>query len=240
MYDMARVTELVHQHGATMLWDLSHSAGAVPLDLNGSDVDLAVGCSYKYLNGSPGAPAFLYVRKDLQTQLNPPIWGWFGAKNPFAFETDFQPAADISRFQAGTPSILSLKAVEPGIDLLLDAGIERVRSKSVQQTEYLIYLAKEWLAPLGFTLGSPENAAVRGSHVSLRHPEAYRICRALIESPAPAIQVIPDFREPDNIRLGIAPLYIRFTELYLALDRIRTIVEERLYEHYSNERTAVT
>jgi kynureninase len=240
MYDMARVTDMVHRAGGLTLWDLSHSVGAVPLDLNSSEVDLAVGCTYKYLNGGPGAPAFLYVRRDLQAQLNQPMWGWFAAEDPFAFELDFTPAQDISRFRVGSNPILSMKAIEPGIDLLLDATMDRLRAKSVVQTEYLIYLADQWLAPLGFCLGSPRRAELRGSHVSLRHPEAYRICRALIESRPPAVRVIPDFRTPDNIRLGVAPLYTTYREIHRALHRMKRIVEEKFYENFSAKRTAVT
>jgi len=209
MYNMVRVTEQVHQAGALMLWDLSHSVGAVPVDLNGCNVDLAVGCTYKYLNGGPGSPAFLYVRRDLQTQLSQPMWGWFAAEDPFAFELDFTPATNISRYRVGTSPMLS-------------------------------YLADHWLIPLGFTLGTPRQAEMRGSHVSLCHPESYRISRALIEATPPAIQVIPDFRPPDNIRLGITPLYTTFTEIHQALDRMRTIVEEGIYEQYSSERLSVT
>jgi kynureninase len=240
MYDMKGVTELAHGAGALTLWDLSHSAGAVKVDLNGSKADLAVGCTYKYLNAGPGAPAFLYVRKDLQAQLQPPIWGWFASQTPFAFDLNFNPTIDISRYQVGTPPMLSLKAIEPGIDILLAAGIERLREKSVKQTEYLVYLAENWLYRFGFKLGSPREAALRGSHISLRHPEGYRINRALIESPAPAVRVIPDFREPDNIRLGIAPVYTRYIDIYRALKRMREIVEKKEYEGYSKQRQTVT
>jgi kynureninase len=240
MYDMARVTRAAHRAGALALWDLSHSTGAVPLDLNGWEVDLAVGCTYKYLNGGPGAPAFLYVRRDLQKQLNQPIWGWFAAQDPFAFELEFNPAGDISRFKVGTPPMLSLKALEPALDILLEAGVEAIRAKSVRQTEYLIALADQWLAPLGFELGTPRQAERRGSHISLRHPEGYRITQALIGSPPPAVKVIPDFRAPDNIRLGVAPLYTTFSEIYRALERMRTIVEEKIYERYSERRSGVT
>jgi kynureninase len=240
MYDMAWLTEKAHKSGALMLWDLSHSVGAVPLDLNRCNVDLAVGCTYKYLNGGPGSPAFLYVRRDLQSQLSQPIWGWFAAEDPFAFELDFTPAYGISRYRVGTPPMLSMKALEPAIDLFLEADMTVLRAKSTRQTSYLIFLADEWLTPLGFTLGTPRQPEVRGSHVSLRHPEAYRISRALIESPPPEIRVIPDFRSPDNIRLGVAPLYTTFTEIYTALDRMRTIVEDKIYEQYSIERTPVT
>ena len=240
MYDMARVTELAHAAGALTLWDLSHSVGAVPVDLNSCNVDLAVGCTYKYLNGGPGSPAFLYVRRDLQKQLSQPMWGWFSAKDPFSFELDFTPASDISRYRVGTAPMLSMKALEPSIDILLEAGMNRLRDKSVRQTEYLIFLADQWLIPLGFTLGSPRQPEIRGSHVSLRHPESYRINRALIESPPPATRVIPDFRAPDNIRLGITPLYTTFAEIHQALDRMRTIVEGKIYEAYSDERLKVT
>lgn len=240
MYDMPAVTERAHRAGALMLWDLSHSVGVVPVDLNACGVDLAVGCTYKYLNGGPGAPAFLYVRRDLQTQLSQPLWGWFAARNPFAFELDFVPADNISRYRVGTPPMLSMKALEPAIDIILEAGIDRLRAKSVRQTEYLISLAEQRLVPLGFAIGTPKRAEMRGSHVSLRHPEAYRINRALIEAEPPDIKVIPDFREPDNIRLGIAPLYNSFVDIYLAIDRLRQIVEDRIYEKYSPERLAVT
>ncbi len=240
MYDMAHVTALAHQEGAFMLWDLSHSVGAVPIDLDGCNVDLAVGCTYKYLNGGPGSPAFLYVRKDLQAQLQPPIWGWLAADKPFAFALDFTPSPDVSRFKVGAPPMLSMKAVEAAIDLLLDAGMERLREKSARQTAYLIYLADQWLAPLGFTLGTPRQVERRGSHVSLQHDEGYRICRALIESPPPAVKVIPDFREPDNIRLGITPLYTTYTEIHRALDRMREIVSQEIYTQYPHERLDVT
>jgi kynureninase len=231
MYDMARVTTWAHQAGALVLWDLSHSAGVVPLALNAWGVDLAVGCTYKYLNGGPGSPAFLYVRRDLQDELMQPIWGWFAAREPFAFESDFEPAPDIDRFRAGTAPMLSMKALEPALDLLSEAGVDRVRSKSEQQTEYLIYLADQWLVPLGFTLGSPREVEQRGSHVSLRHPEAQRISEALTEPPPPALRIIGDFRPPGNIRLGIAPLYNTFDEIHRAVARIRAVVQDRLYEN---------
>lgn len=240
MYDLAAVTEQAYRVGALTLWDLSHSAGAVPVDLNGAGVDMAVGCTYKYLNGGPGAPAFLYVRRDLQEQLNQPIWGWLASQQPFAFDLDYTPADDMRRFGVSTPPMLSMKAIEPAIDILLEAGIDRLRAKSVRQTEYLIFLADQWLTPLGFTLGTPRQAKKRGSHVSLRHPEGYRINRALIEAQPPAVKVIPDFRKPDNIRLGIAPLYNTFSEIHRAMERLRTIVEERIYEECSAERLTVT
>ena len=240
MYNMAKVTQLAHDNGALVLWDLSHAAGAVPVDLNSSNADLAVGCTYKYLNGGPGSPAFLYVRKDLQAQLMQPMWGWLGADKPFDFGLDYTPAADISRFKVGTPPILSTRAVQPGVDLLVEAGIQQLREKNVAQTEYMIALFDTWLAPLGFSLGSPRDAALRGSHVSLRHAEALRITRALIETPPPAVRVIPDFRTPDNIRFGITPLYTSYMDIYRAMERLREITENKLYEAYSAVRQKVT
>ena len=240
MYDMQSMTQLAHQYGALALWDLSHSVGAVPLNLNEWDVDMAVGCTYKYLNGGPGSPAFLYVRRELQETLMQPIWGWFATKSPFEFDLDFDPAEGMARFQVGTPPMLSMLGIEAGVDILLEAGMDRLREKSVCQTEYLINLAQAWLQPLGFKIGSPLDSARRGSHVSLRHPEGYRINRAMIEAEPPAVRVIPDFRTPDNIRLGVAPIYTRYTDIYRGLKRMRDIVEQKRYEKYSQERLAVT
>jgi kynureninase len=240
MYDMARVTQRAHDAGALVLWDLSHAAGAVPVDLNGSNADLAVGCTYKYLNGGPGSPAFLYVRKDLQEKLIQPMWGWLGADKPFDFDLDYTPATDISRFKVGTPPVLSMTAVHTGVELLLEAGMEKLRDKSISQTEYMISLFDELLAPLDFSLGSPRDANQRGSHISLRHPQAYRITRALIESPAPAVRVIPDFRTPDNIRFGITPLYTSYMDIFRAMQRLREITEAKLYEKYTTDKPKVT
>jgi kynureninase len=240
MYHMAAVTAAAHEAGALALWDLSHSVGAVPLELSQSGVDLAVGCTYKYLNGGPGAPAFLYVRRELQEQLEQPLWGWFASRDPFAFNLDFEPASDLSRFRVGTPPMLSMLALEPALDITLEAGMDRLRAKSVQLCEYLIYLFDEWLAPLGFDLGTPRDPELRGSHISIKHPEAFRITRALIESPPPAVRVIPDFRTPDNIRMGLTPLYTTFDEVYRGMERLRIIVEERIYDDYPDIRSAVT
>ncbi len=236
IYDMRAITETAHRAGALMLWDLCHSVGALPLDVHASDVDLAVGCTYKYLNGGPGAPAFLFVRKDLQEQLVSPIWGWFGQKNQFDMDVNYQPAPGLTRFLAGTPAMLSLAAVEPSVDLILEAGIDRLREKSVRQTEYLIALWEELLEPLGVKLNSPRDANCRGSHVSLGHAEGLRIDRALIEE----MHVIPDFRFPDNIRFGIAPLYTSYADIFEGITRLRRVLVERLYEKYPTSRPEVT
>ncbi len=236
MYQGAAVTEIAHKAGAYMLWDVCHSVGVAPVELEAWGADLAVGCTYKYLNGGPGAPAFLYVRHDLQDELISPIWGWFANRAPFAFELDFAPASGITHYLAGSPPILSMLAMEASLDLVLEAGIERIRKKSIAQTSYLIDLFDQRLAPLGFSLGTPRDPAQRGSHVSIRHPEGYRINRALIEEMA----LIPDFRAPDNIRLGIAPLYTSFEEIDEAVERICQVVKQQRYLHYSSQRQAVT
>jgi len=236
LYDAAVVTARAHEAGALVLWDLSHSVGAMPVELDHWGADLAVGCTYKYLNGGPGSPAFLYVRRELQEQLTSPIWGWFGQRTPFAFDLDYEPAAGISHFLVSSPPVLSLLGMEAALDLPLEVGLERIRRKSVQMTEYMIYLVDTILVPLGFSLGSPRDSAERGSHVSVRHPKGYRINRALIEE----MSVIPDFREPDNLRLGLSPLYTTFEEVWEAVDRIRRVVEEDRYLNYPDERLAVT
>jgi kynureninase len=236
VHNLAAVTALAHRAGALALWDLSHSIGAMPIGLAVAGADLAVGCTYKYVNGGPGAPAFLYVRRDLQESLANPLWGWFGRRDQFDMAPDYSPAPGILRFLVGTPPILSLLAVEPGVDLLLDAGMDRVRAKSVAQTEYLVRLWERELQPLGFALNSPRDSARRGSHISLGHPEALRIDRALIDEMA----VLPDFRYPDNLRLGIAPLYTSFADLHEAVTRIARVVRDRRYERYPAERPAIT
>ncbi len=239
MYNMHKINQLAHQKGALVLWDLSHSAGAVEVNLNESDADMAVGCTYKYLNGGPGAPAFLYVRKDLQEKLTNPIWGWFSHQKPFDFTLNYEAKADIQRFAAGTPSVLSLAAIESGLDITLKAGMKNLREKSVAQTNYIIELVENMLTPIGFTIASPTNSSERGSHISIQHPEGYRINRAMIEPIDGSPVIIPDFRPPNNIRLGIAPLYNTFEEIFQTIVRIKTIVETREFERFGGERLEV-
>ena len=236
LYDMARITELAHRKGALVLWDLSHSAGAVPIELDQCNIDFAIGCTYKYLNGGPGAPAFLYVNKSLQNDALSPIWGWWGQSNPFAFDLDYQPVPGVQRFLAGTAPMLSMIAMEEALIPILDAGMDAIRAKSILMTDYASFLTDQLLAPLGFSLGSPRDSGRRGSHISIRHPDGYRINRAMIED----MNVIPDFRAPDNIRLGFAPLYISFTDIWEGFDRIRKTVEEKVYEKYLKQRLTVT
>ena len=232
LYDVAAITEQAHQVGALVLWDLSHSVGVVPVELDRWGVDLAVGCTYKYLNGGPGSPAFLYVRRELQDVATSPIWGWFGHRTPFAFELDYDPPEGIARFLVGTPPILSLLAMEAALESLLEAGIEPIREKAMRLTSYLVDLTDTVLSPLGFELASPRDATRRGSHVSLRHEDAYRINRALIEE----MNVLLDFREPDLIRLGPSPLYTSCVDVWKAIDRMRQAVVERRFEKYTKDR----
>lgn len=236
LYDVAAITKHAHRMGALVLWDLSHSVGVIPTELDAWGVDLAVGCTYKYLNGGPGSPAFLYVRKELQEEAQSPIWGWFGHRSPFAFDLDYQPPEGIGRFLSGTPPILSLLAMEAALEPILEAGVSRIHEKAMQLTSYLVDLADSILLPLGFEIASPRNPAARGSHISLRHPDAYRINRALIDE----MKVLPDFREPDNLRLGLSPLYTSFEDVWTGIDRIRQVVAERRHERYSEDRLAVT
>jgi kynureninase len=236
LYDMPNITRRAHEAGALVLWDLSHSAGAVPIALDECGADFAIGCTYKYLNGGPGSPAFLYVNRQLQSQAVSPIWGWWGEAQPFAFELDYRPAPGAQRFLTGTAPVLSATALEAALGPVLEAGIERIREKSIALTEYAISLFGARLAGLGFAMGSPRESARRGSHISLRHPEGYRINRALIEE----MNVIPDFREPDNLRLGFSPLYVAFLDVWTAIDRLERVVRESLYEKYPRQRLLVT
>ncbi len=232
-YDMADINKAAKDAGALVVWDLSHSIGSVPIDLNGSGADMAIGCSYKYVNGGPGAPAFLYVRKDLQEKLRNPIAGWHGRKNQFDFGLEYEPKDGIGRFLSGTPDVLSIAPISVGIDLLLEAGMDRVREKSVAQTEFMIALWEEHLKPYGFTLNSPRDAKWRGSHVAIGHADGWRINQSMIKD----VNVLPDFRAPDNIRLGITPLNTTFSELHTAVMRIKQIMDEKLYENHQLEMT---
>jgi kynureninase len=233
--DMAALTAVVHEAGALVLWDLCHSVGSVPVELDSCGADLAVGCTYKYLNAGPGAPAFLYVRRDLQPRLRQPVQGWFGQRDQFAMGPGYDPAAGISRFLTGTPNIIGTAAVEEGARLLGEAGIGALRAKGVLLTDYLITLADAWLTPLGCVLASPRDSARRGSHVCLRHPEAWRISQALIRA-----GVVGDYRTPDRLRLGPTPVNTRFADVWDALDTTREIIETKAYEQFEREPARVT
>ena len=230
MLDMAAITRRAHEVGALAIWDLSHSAGAVPLQLNAAGADFAVGCGYKYLNGGPGAPAFVmaaerHLRALENDPFAQPLAGWLGHRAPFDFAPQYAPAGGIDRFAVGTPSILALAALECGVDTVLAAGIDALRAKSVAQTDQLIALVASRCAGLGLTLESPREAAARGSQVSFSHEHAWPVMQALI-----ARGVIGDFRAPDLLRFGIAPLYVRHVELWDAVEVLRDVLATRAWD----------
>jgi kynureninase len=231
--DMDAVTRIVHDAGALVLWDLSHAAGSVPVPLTASGADLAVGCTYKYLNGGPGAPAFLYVREELQAALRQPIWGWFGQADQFAMGPEYDPVPGIERFCVGTPPVLGTYAVAEGARIVAEAGIGPLRAKAVAMTSYLVDLADAVLT--GFTVASPRDPARRGAHVSLRHRQAWQLCQALV-----ARGVVPDFRAPDRLRIGPAPLYTRYADVWDGVDALRRIAESGEHLGYPAERARVT
>ncbi|MEE9183362.1 MAG: aminotransferase class V-fold PLP-dependent enzyme, partial [Acidimicrobiia bacterium] len=233
--DLPRITDIAHEAGALVLWDLSHSVGVIPTDLRAAGVDLAVGCTYKYLNGGPGAPAFLFVSPDLQAEIVQPIQGWFGHEDMFAFDPAYSPAADIRRFGVGTPPILSLIAAGAGIDVTVEAGVAAIREKSMALTSLQVDLFDDQLATRGFELATPRDPAKRGGHVSLSHPDAYRISRAMIEH-----GVIPDFRAPNVIRLGLSPLYTSFTHVWDATRRLAALMDEEAHTRVEGDRTGVS
>ncbi|RLU81385.1 kynureninase [Streptomyces griseocarneus] len=234
--DMAAVNSAARRAGALVLWDLSHAVGAVPVELGATGADLAVGSTYKYLNGGPGSPALLYVRKDLQRQLRQPVWGWYGQRDQFRMAEEYDPVDDVDRFLVGTPPLLSLAAIEPALDVVERAPVTALREKSVRLGEFAVELADAWLTPLGFRLASPRDPARRGSHIALAHPDASRICRALRSEQ----RVICDFRPPDRLRIGFAPLYTRFTDVRDGLARLRALVESRAYENLPVDMPRVT
>ena len=218
--DMSAINALAQQAGAFTLWDLSHSVGAVPIALAATGTDLAVGCTYKYLNGGPGSPAFIFVRPDLQTTLRQPIWGWFGQRNQFDMGPTYDPVDDISRFTVGSPPVIALAATLAGVRSMVDIGIEKLRRTSIELTECLIEEAERLLLPLGFVLGSPRDSAQRGGHVLLRHPRA----RAVSVIMRQEVKVIDDFRQPDGLRLAPAPAYTTRGQVVEAINRIASLV----------------
>jgi kynureninase len=235
-YDMAAVTRAVQAHGALMLWDLSHSAGAVAVDLNSANADLAVGCGYKYLNGGPGAPAFLFVAERHQDRLSSPLSGWMGHAAAFDFDDTYRPAPGINRFLCGTPPILSLTALEVGVDLMLQADPAALFAKSERLCALFIQLVEETCAGYGLTLITPRDAGARGSHVSLSHPDGYPIMQALIAS-----GVIGDFRAPDILRFGFTPLYVSCEDVWSATEVLREVLHSRRWDQAAfHARSAVT
>ncbi len=234
LHDMAALTRAAHEAGALVLWDLSHSGGALPVDLNGCGADFAAGCGYKYLNGGPGAPAYAFVAERHHAALEQPLTGWMGHAAPFAFDDDYAPAPGLSRLLCGTPPILGLAALEVGVNLIGEIGVERLYAKSQALSGFLL----ECLAEAGVQLDlvSPADPAQRGSQLSFRHPEAYALCQALI-----ARGVIGDFRAPDVLRLGFAPAYLRFADMAVAVHEMADILATGAWDMAEfRQRAAVT
>lgn len=223
--DMAAITAQAHAVGALAVWDLCHSAGAMPVDLNGCDADFAVGCTYKYLNGGPGSPAFQFVAKRHQGLVAQPLTGWWGHGAPFAFDRDYAPASGIGRTLTGTQPILSMVAAEAGLDIAERAGLERTRVKSRAMGALFLSLIEARLGDAGFELGSPADPEERGGHIALEHSNGYPIMKALISR-----GVIGDFRAPATIRFGFSPLYLRYADIWDAVEILRDIMETGLWK----------
>ena len=233
-HDMASITKAAHASGAVVLWDLSHSAGALPVDLLGDGVDLAVGCTYKYLNGGPGAPAYLFVSPGLQDQIKPPLSGWMGHDQPFDFDHEYRPAAGIARNLCGTPAILSMSALDAALDVILAADIAAIRAKSQRLTGLFMDLVDQRCGDYGFACLTPKDPDARGSQVSMRHPNGYPVMAALIDG-----GVIGDFRTPDVLRFGFAPLFLRYVDVWDAVDRLHTVMAEKRWDQTAYHAKAV-
>ena len=236
MHDMEALTRLAHEAGALILWDLAHSAGAVPLDLAGANVDFAVGCGYKYLNGGPGAPAFFHVAARHADAFVQPLAGWFGHEEPFAFAPDYRPAPGAARYLCGTPPVLAMAALDAALELWDAVDMARLRAKSLALTDAFIATVETLCPDMGLELVTPRDPARRGSQVSFRHPQGHAVMQALI-----ARGVIGDFRAPDILRFGFTPLYTRFTDVFDAADILREVLETRAYSRPEFQiRTRVT
>lgn len=217
--DMRGITAAARAAGAFVVWDLSHAGGAIPVDLEADGIDLAAGCTYKYLNGGPGAPAYLYVRRELQADLRPPIQGWMAQTDQFEMGPTFRARAGIEGWLSGTPGIIGLAALEPAVDLVGEAGIHAIREKSVALSSYAVELLDAWLAPLGCSLGSPRDPARRGGAIAIRYSDAARVAPEL-----KARGVIVDFRGPDSIRIGMSPLTTSFSDVHRGMAELRDIL----------------
>ncbi|WP_376855750.1 kynureninase [Brevundimonas faecalis] len=236
VHDMAAITARAQAAGALAVWDLCHSAGAMPVDLNGCKADFAVGCTYKYLNGGPGSPAFLFVAKRHQDQAHQPVTGWWGHAAPFAFEPGYRPQQGLRQFLIGTQPILSMTLLEVGLDIHLSADMTAIRAKSMALTDLFIRLVEQRCAGYGFTLASPRDARARGSQVSFAHADGYPIMRALI-----AAGVIGDFRAPDTVRFGFTPLYVGYADVWDAVERLAAIMDGGVWKQPEHQaREAVT
>ena len=218
--DLKKITTFAHEKGALVVWDISHSVGVLPMNLHDLGVDFAVGCTYKHLNGGPGAPGFLFVHSSLIEKVSQPLTGWLGHIKPFDFEVEYKPANDINKFICGTPPIIAYKAIESGLEIFKDLSIIEIREKSTKLSEMFIQLMKQECTEFGFTLFSPKNSEQRGSQISFLHENAYSIIQALISH-----GIIGDYREPNVMRFGISPLYMRFEDVWNAITCLREIMQ---------------
>ena len=234
--DIKAITALCRSYGALVVWDASHAVGSIEMDFDANGVDLAVGCSYKYGNAGPGAPAWLYVAKRMQAELKVPIQGWFAQKNQFAMGATFEKSSDIRGFQIASPSIIGLRAIKSSFEIIEEAGIAAIAEKAAKGTQMMIDLFDAWLAPLGFSLNTSRDAMERGGHISLVHPEAKRIAVALRQF----AHVIPDYREPNSVRVAISPLPTSYVEVWDGFQRLRDLVSTRQYEKISVESQRVS
>jgi kynureninase len=234
--DIKAITELARSFGILVVWDCSHAVGSIQLDLDENGVDLAVGCTYKYGNSGPGSPAWLYVRKELQPQLRVPIQGWFAQEKQFEMGAFFEPSDEIRRFQIASPSIIGIRGVEVAFEMIREAGIANIEAKAALGTQLMIALSEQWLAELGFTLATPEEPSKRGGHIILKHKDAKQIALALRKLK----KVVPDYREPEAIRLAISPLPTSFEEVFEGFGRLRDLVASGDYKQVSMEGNRVT
>jgi len=234
--ELREISAAVAEAGALMLWDCSHAGGAIDLDFDGNGIDLAVGCTYKYGNSGPGSPAWLFVRSELQDELEVPIKGWFAQRDQFIMGPTFDKAPGIRGFQVASPSIIGIRAVESSYAMIERAGITLIEEKAALGTELMIALVDAWLAPHGVTLGTPREASHRGGHIIIRHPEAAKIALAL----RTLVNVVPDYREPDAIRLAISPLPTSFTEVWDGFNRFRGLLESGDYQDVEASESRVT
>jgi kynureninase len=232
LLDMARLTQLAHEKGILVIWDLAHSAGALPVELDKCKVDFAIGCGYKYLNGGPGSPAFLYVAKRHQQAIKQPLSGWMGHAKPFAFDAKYEPAANINQFQCGTPSVISMSALDAALDVWQGVDMLQIRNKSEALADVFIKLIQMNDCLQDLVLCSPEIAQQRGSQLAFSHNDAFAICQALIKK-----GVIADFRAPNILRFGFTPLYTSFEDIWLAVTTLVNIVES---EQYKEQRFNIT
>ncbi|MCA0457179.1 MAG: kynureninase [Chloroflexi bacterium] len=225
MHDMNAITAQAHAKGALVIWDLAHSAGALPVDLTGANADFAIGCGYKYLNGGPGAPAFVYVAKRHQPNFSQPLAGWMGHNKPFAFDWKYEPAEGIGRYLAGTQAVLSMTALECGVDVMLEADMVQIREKSLTMADLFIQLVEQRCGSFGLELVTPTDGSIRGSQVSYSHPQGFPIMQALVTT-----GVIGDYREPNILRFGFTPLYVSFTDIWDTVAILADILQKRTWE----------